>query len=167
VQAKSKYAVFQDDLLGSLPDVLLPSQFFEAAGAQTFSSEQRLMLAVLTDAINIMGEYRVSPNHLKRDAFDEASAWVFGNGMTGPMSFDHVCDALGVNAEALRKKLSKLDSQPGETLLRRRLKEGGRALCLTVNRIRRRRRLTRAARAHAQARLVSASNDMGSDRTIT
>jgi hypothetical protein len=28
------------------PEVILPSQFFDAVGARTFSSEQRLMLAV-------------------------------------------------------------------------------------------------------------------------
>jgi len=33
---------------------ILPSQFFGSAGAKAFSSEQRLMLAVLTDAINLV-----------------------------------------------------------------------------------------------------------------
>jgi hypothetical protein len=143
MQAELTKPVFQDDLLSSLPDVLLPSQFFGSARAQTFSSEQRLMLAVLTDAINILGDYRVSPNQRKWKSFNEVSFWVFGSGITGPMSFDHVCDALGVNAEALRRRLSELVSQPGATLLRLRLKEAGRVLRLTVNRIRRRRRSTR------------------------
>lgn len=152
MEAESSKAVFQDDLLRSLPDVILPSQFFESSRAQTLSSEQRLMLAVLTDAINIIGEYRVSPHQLRRAAFHEASAWIFGSGITGPMSFDNVCDALNVNAEALRKKLSELALQPGSTLLRFRLKEAGRALFLTVNRIRRRRKLTRPLLGRREAR---------------
>jgi len=41
-----------------MPDVILPSQFFESVGAQTFSSEQRLMLAILADALS-PGEYRL------------------------------------------------------------------------------------------------------------
>src|SRR4029077_13418869 len=89
-----------DGLQSPLPDVILPSQFFELFGsAQTFSSEQRLMLAVLIDAINVLGESRVSPNSRKRNSFNEASSWVFADGITSPLSFDHVCDALSVDAK--------------------------------------------------------------------
>ena len=37
----------EDAPLSPLPDTILPSRFFESAGSPTFSSEQRLMLAVL------------------------------------------------------------------------------------------------------------------------
>jgi hypothetical protein len=98
------------------------------------------MLAVLTDAINILGIYRVSANHRKRNSFNEASSWVFGRGIEGPMSFDHVCDALGVDAKSLRRRLSELVSHQGGILLRLRHKEGGRMQRLTINRRRVRRR---------------------------
>lgn len=140
MRSGSRKIAFEDDLLSSLPDIILPSQFFELFGAQTFSSEQRLVLAVLIDAINILEDYRVSPNHRKRNSFDEAWSWVFGNGITSLLSFDHVCEALGVNAERLRRRLSELGSEHGGTLLRLRLKEGGRMQRLTVKRIRQRRR---------------------------
>src|SRR5713101_3158272 len=81
-----------------LPDVILPSQFFELVGARAFSSEQRLMLAVLIDAINVLGDSRVSPNRRKRKSFYDASSWVFADGITSPLSFDHVCDALSLDA---------------------------------------------------------------------
>ena len=123
------------DLLSSLPDTILPSQFFELVGAQTLSSEQRLMLAVLIDAINVLGDSRVSPNRR-----NDASSWVFADGLTSPLSFDHVCDALSVDAESLRRRLSELLSEHGGTLHRMRVKEAGRMQCLTVNRIRRSRR---------------------------
>lgn len=153
MQAESRKALFQDNLLSSLPDVVLPSQFFDSPGAQTFSSEQRLMLAVLTDAINILGESRGGTSQFKLDSLEEASAWVFDRGIEGPMSFDHVCDALGVNAEALRRKLSQLVSQQGgHSLLRLRLKEASRTMSVTVNRVRRRRRLTQAFRRKRDAR---------------
>jgi hypothetical protein len=132
----SRKGAFEDGRLSLLPDAILPSQFFESIGAQTFSSEQRLMLAVLTDAINILGASRVSPNRRKRNSFNEASSWVFANGITSPLSFDHVCDALSVNAESLRRRLSELVSD-GSTLLRLRLKEASRMQCLKVNRVRR------------------------------
>ena len=120
----SRKVASEDGLLSPLPDAILPSQFFELVGAQTFSSEQRLMLAVLIDAINVLGDYRVSPNRRKRNSFNEASSWVFAKNITSPLSFDHVCDALSVNAESLRRRLSELLSEHGSTLLRLRLKEG-------------------------------------------
>ena len=127
----------EDDLLSPLPDVILPSQFFElVGGAQAFSSEQRLLLAVLIDAINVLGDYGVSPNRRKRNSFNEASSWVFAKGIKSPLSFDHVCDALSVDAESLRRRLSELLSEQSGTVLRLRLKGGGRMQCMTVNRVR-------------------------------
>ena len=135
----------EDELLSPLPDVLLPSQFFELVGSQTFSSEQRLMLAVLADAINVLGSAD-SSNLRKRDSFNEASSWVFSNGITSPLSFDHVCNALGVDAESLRRRLSELVSEHGGSLLRLRLKEAGRMQRPAVIRVRRSRR-----RAHPRS----------------
>ena len=121
-----------------LPDVILPSQFF--LGANVLSSEQRLMLAVLLDAINIVRDCRHSTSPRKRKSFTEASAWIFDEGVEGPMSFDHVCDALGVSAASLRSWLS----QQGSSLCRLRLKEAGRIQRVTAHRGRRiRRRLTK------------------------
>lgn len=51
---------------------LLPSQYFGSIGARTFSSEQRLMLAVLVDAINL-----VLRENYDRSASQEASSWIF------------------------------------------------------------------------------------------
>src|SRR5260370_17766991 len=98
--------------LSRIPDVILPSQFFESVGARTFSSEQRLMLAILADAINVLGSAD-SSNLRKRNSFKEASSWVIANGITSPLSFDHVCDALGINADSLRMRLSMFVSEHG------------------------------------------------------
>ena len=123
--------------LSRIPDAILPSQFFESVGAQTFSCEQRLMLAVLADAINVLGSSD-SSNLRKRKSFNEAWSWVFTKRITSSLSFDHVCDALGVDAESLRKRLSVLVSEQGGTLLRLRLKEAGRIQRPAVIRVRRR-----------------------------
>jgi hypothetical protein len=128
------------DLLSQLPDVILPSQFFESVGARAFSSEQRLMLAVLIDAINVLGDSRISPNRRKRKSFNDASSWVFAESIRSPLSFDHVCEALSVDAEGLRRRLSALLSEHNGTSLRLRLKGGGRMQCMTVKRVRRSRR---------------------------
>lgn len=126
-------SIRQGVFLKDIPDVLLPSQFFEFIGARTLSSEQRLMLAVLIDAINVLG---VSPNRRKSNSFNDASSWVFTKGVESPLSFDHVCDALSVDAERLRRRLSELLSEHTGTLLRLRVKAGGRMQRVTINRIR-------------------------------
>ena len=138
MQSDSRKEAFDNGLLNPLPDVLLPSQFFESVGARTFSSEQRLMLAVLADAINLLGS--TDSLNLRRRSYNEAWSWVFAKRITSSLSFDHVCDALGINAESLRRRLSELVSEHGGTLLRLRLKEASRMQRLTVNRVRRSRR---------------------------
>src|SRR6266446_7034825 len=130
--------------LSRIPDVILPSQFFESLGARTFSSEQRLMLAVLADAINLLGS--TDSSKLRRRSYNEAWSWVFAKRITSSLSFDHVCDALGINAESLRRRLSELVSERGGSLLRLRLKQAGRMQRPTVIRVRGSRR-----RAHPRS----------------
>ena len=48
----------------------------------------------------------------------------------------NVCDALSVDAERLRRRLSELLSEHSGTLLRLRLKAGGRMQRVTINRTR-------------------------------
>ena len=139
-----KYPVVAESIEGGaylsrIPDVILPSQFFELVGGQTLSSEQRLMLAILADAINILREYRVSPKRDKRKSFNETSSWISAKGsFTRSLSFDHVCEALGLDAESLRRRLSESVSEHGGNLRRLRLKEQGRILGPTINRVRQR-----------------------------
>lgn len=131
------------------PDVILRSQFFELVGTRALSSEQRLMLAVLADAINVVQEYSGSASLRKRNSFNEAWNWFFTKGVTCPLSFDNVCDALAMDAQGLRWRLSELVAGRGGTPLRLRLKEASRMQRLTVNRVRRRdpRRMHRVNRA--------------------
>src|SRR5271154_7277004 len=120
------------------PDVILRSQFFEMVGTRALSSEQRLMLAVLADAINVVQEFGGSTSMRKRNSFNEAWNWFFTKGVGCPLSFDSVCDALGIDARGLRWRLSELVAGRGGSPLRLRLKEASRMQRLTVNRGRRR-----------------------------
>jgi hypothetical protein len=72
-------------------DLILPSQFFELVGKSRFTSEQRLMLAVLADAINILQDWRGSFSVRKRRLFIDAARWVTARGRNVPFSFDNVC----------------------------------------------------------------------------
>jgi hypothetical protein len=134
------------------PDVILRSQFFELIGTRSLTSEQRLMLAVLADAINVIQDGYESASVRKRASFAEAVEWIFTKGVACPLAFDSVCDALGINADALRRRLRVLISAspggPRLTPLRLRLKEASRVQRLTLNRVRRRGH----RRAHQQLR---------------
>ncbi|HVB82253.1 MAG TPA: hypothetical protein VNE82_20160 [Candidatus Binataceae bacterium] len=121
-------------------DLILPSQFFELVGKNRFTSEQRLMLAVLADAINILHDGRGALSARRRRLFIEAARWVMAQGGKVPFSFDNVCDALEISSEALRYRLSSLAAGAADArlpLARLRLKEAGRLQHITVNRSRR------------------------------
>ncbi len=59
------------------PDVILKSQFFDTIGKRSLTSEQRLMLAVLADAINLVQEGHRSISPRRRTSFVEAKDWIF------------------------------------------------------------------------------------------
>ena len=129
------------------PDVILKSQFFDTIGKRSLTSEQRLMLAVLADAINLVQDGCRSISPRKRNSFAEAKNWIFQSGVRCPLSFENVCDALAIDAEALRWRVALLISGKPDAMpapLRLRLKEASRVQRLTVNRVRRRQ--PRAAR---------------------
>ena len=47
-----------------------------------------------------------STNRDKRQSFNEASFWIFAKVIfTSSLSFDHVCEALGLDAKSLRRRL--------------------------------------------------------------
>jgi hypothetical protein len=89
-------------------DIILPSQFFGSMGGKSFCAEQRLMLAVLIDAINILQGWNRLGSARKRRAFAEAGQWVTTRRCDYPFSFDSVCDALNIDPEMLRKRLANL-----------------------------------------------------------
>ena len=131
------------------PDVILRSQFFELVATHSLTSEQRLMLAVLADAINVVQEFNGTQNLRKRTCFSEAWNWMFSRKGSSPLSFDIVCDALGMDPDGLRGRLKEMVTSGQVSPIRLRLKEASRMQRLTVNRVRRRHpnRMLRAGRS--------------------
>src|SRR5438067_902997 len=121
-------------------DVILPSQYFGALGSVGFSSEQRLMLAVLVDAINVLQGWQRVGSARKRRAFAEAAQWINTCGTSYPFSFDSVCDALEIDSGALRSRLATLTiglaNSTRPPAVRLRLKELSRMPHVTANRLR-------------------------------
>jgi hypothetical protein len=123
-------------------DVILPVQYFGALGSVGLSSEQRLMLAVLVDAINVLQGWQRMGSARKRRAFAEAAQWVNSRGTNYPFSFDSVCDALELEPDVLRTRLRGLTmglvTNSRRSMGRLRLKELSRTQHMSPNRARRR-----------------------------
>ena len=138
----AQLALPTDDVLWQA-DIILPSQYFGALGSVGPSGEQRLMLAVLADAINVLHSGQGGDSVCKRRDFTDAAQWVNSPGTTHPFSFDSVCDALEIDPELLRSRLRVLtvrsaNSARRPALARLRLKEWSRSQQLTANQLRRR-----------------------------
>jgi len=132
--------------------IILPSQYFGSIGTVGLSGEQRLMLAVLVDAINVLQSWKGAGSAHKRRNFAEAVQWVNTGGTSHPFSFDSVCDALEIESELLRSRLSGLTLRPANStrrlsLARLRLKQLSRSQRVTANRSRRRNRVSRTMTA--------------------
>ena len=85
---------------------ILPSQYYDVSGSHRMTGEQRLMLALLADAINVYQQGVLSRNTRKRLLFIDAERWI----MTAArcrhaFSFDMVRDALGINPSMLRRRM--------------------------------------------------------------
>jgi hypothetical protein len=137
----------KDDIL-SQADIILPSQYFGAIGSVGLSGEQRLMLAVLVDAINVLQSWQSGGSARKRRNFAEAGQWVNTHGTNHPFSFDSVCDALEIDSELLRSRLRVLtvrlaNSARRPALAPLRLKELSRSHHMTATRLRRREHVPR------------------------
>jgi len=128
-----------DDLLNQ-SDIILPSQYFGSLGSVGLSGEQRLMLAVLVDAINVLQIWKGKGSTRGRLNFAEAAQWVNTRGTLHLFSFDGVCEGLGIDSELLRARLRVMTVHPAysagrPTLARLRTRELTRSQHMTANRV--------------------------------
>jgi hypothetical protein len=85
---------------------ILPSQYYDVSGGHRLTGEQRLMLALLADAINVYQQGVLSRNTRKRLLFVDAERWITAAAKSRhAFSFDTVCDALGINSGVLRRRM--------------------------------------------------------------
>jgi hypothetical protein len=87
---------------------ILPVQYLEAASARVGLPHRKLMLAVLQTAIDDVRGAR-SPGGIGGPGggreHDGARAWVASQDRSWPFSFENVCEAVGIDAGALRRAL--------------------------------------------------------------
>jgi hypothetical protein len=83
------------------PDTILPDQFHRT-GTRSLSGEQKLMLAVLLDAMHIYVQPTEEWQHEKRRLFVETRRWLDSKDRTWLFSYERVCEALDVDPDRLR-----------------------------------------------------------------
>jgi hypothetical protein len=85
------------------PDILTTHQYFKVFREKShFMPEEKLMFAVLTDAIECFQKYLGASSRRYRNLFAEAEAWINNQDGRAPFSFAHVCEVLNINPSYLR-----------------------------------------------------------------
>ncbi|MEB2283687.1 MAG: hypothetical protein B6D46_15575 [Polyangiaceae bacterium UTPRO1] len=132
----------------SVPDVLLPEQYFDRLAVRSSDTpERRLLFAVLLDAV-------IQLQRRNTSTAAEAERWIRNESRPElPFSFRNVCEALGVEPGYLRRGLlawrrSELGAMPGIPV--RQLRTSHRRVT-PLGRRRRRRAATAAATQSAGA----------------
>ncbi|HZO80411.1 MAG TPA: hypothetical protein VFB33_01860 [Candidatus Binataceae bacterium] len=94
-------AVFQ-------PEVLLPSQYYEAMRRKhLMEGEKLLMFAVLEDAVNTFMKYVNAQRRRGQRLFREAEEWINQHDPKWPFSFENICQFLDIDPEYLRAGLRR------------------------------------------------------------
>src|SRR5215469_17635701 len=87
-------------------DLILPCQYCDISSGYGLSGEQRLMLALLTDALNVYQKGALSRLTRLRRLYIDAERWMLADRADcNALSFTTVCDALGINPELLRRRI--------------------------------------------------------------
>jgi hypothetical protein len=88
-----------------LPEVLLPSQLGARRGAAS-RPELRLITALFEDALQIISRGVESGSGRRRDQeFQNACNWVLSEESDWPFAFVNVCEFLGLDIWAVRKRV--------------------------------------------------------------
>ncbi|HEX4210419.1 MAG TPA: hypothetical protein VHY56_08500 [Candidatus Binataceae bacterium] len=87
--------------------IILPCQYHDlSGGGYRLTGEQRLMVALLADAINVYQKGALSRVSRARRLYVDAEQWIMTDrpGTLG-LAFSTVCEALGIDAMRLRRRL--------------------------------------------------------------
>jgi len=119
--------------------------------------EQKLMLAVLDNAIACFQKYAFTRNRKGKVLFQEAEYWVQDTNSDWPFSFANVCETLGFDPDYLRQglgqwKAAKLESRASAKIYQLALRNGKRRRGIAVTG-RARHRLRRVASRGLSGRL--------------
>lgn len=90
------------------PDVLISQVWGDARRrSAALSSEKRLMLAVLHDALDCYQKYIFAYDRVGRELFKEAAAWIECTNADGLFSFQNISETLDIEPEYFRRGLAE------------------------------------------------------------
>jgi hypothetical protein len=85
------------------PDILSGHQFLKVFRQRSYSErEEKLMFAVLTDAIECFQKYSNGNSRRSQKLFREAEAWISCRDSSWPFSFESICEVLNISPNYLR-----------------------------------------------------------------
>lgn len=85
------------------PHTILPVQYCNRQRSVAWSAEQRLMAAILEDAITVCSK-RIAPRTSKaKQVLREALRWLRSNDRTWMFSFLRICETLDLEPTAIRR----------------------------------------------------------------
>ena len=88
------------------PDSVAPFQFFRVFRGKAHDiPEERLMFAVLNDAVECLAKYREGKGRRDCRLFREARDWVMNEESEEVYSFENICDTLKIDPSYLRAGL--------------------------------------------------------------
>lgn len=88
------------------PHTILPPQFFTGAERRRArNAEERLMFAILEDAVTVYCNYCEPATRKQRRTFVSTQRWLTNSDRTWLFSFLRICEALDLDPEYIRKGL--------------------------------------------------------------
>jgi hypothetical protein len=90
------------------PDTMLATQYFDRLRRRRdLTGEQRLMCAVIEDAVDSYLKHAAAIRPEHQDRFAEAEAWIESADRSWLYAFETICDYLGLDAGYLRDGLRR------------------------------------------------------------
>src|SRR5262245_10537114 len=88
------------------PETVLPSQYFDRLRRRTdLSGEQRLMCAIIEDAVDMYVKHAAARQPAHQKLFEEAERWIESDERGWLYSFEAICDHLGLEPGWVRAGL--------------------------------------------------------------
>ena len=98
------------------PNTILPIQFFSQRGACRWTAEQRLMAAILEDAITVYSKSPSPKAPKARQILRETERWLRSRDRRWTFSFLRVCETLSLDPVAILRALrERRDRQSAQT----------------------------------------------------
>lgn len=92
-----------EEFEGRLPNALAAGQ----AGDVGASGERRLMVALLADALGDFRKYVAPRTRREARLLADSAGWLFGEMKGAAVTFEYVCEVLGLNVSAFRSELRR------------------------------------------------------------